>query len=370
MVPSLRLLADDLTGALDTAAEFVGLCGPVEVRWAAGLPDVAPQSLAIDSGTRECAPAKAVEIVQQLAPLLRGAMIAFKKMDSLMRGAWSDELAACFGLGAWRHCVVAPAFPYQGRRTQGGRQFARNADGSWSAVGNDIAGKLRAAGLVAVQASPVGALADGIGIFDAETDEDLDRVVTAGRSAPGPVLWCGSGGLAGALARGHRVRRSWRLKRPVLGLFGSDHPATVAQLSACNVHWIAVSRPHEEIGVIDRRLAETGVAFVSAKLPTDLARDAAAHRVGEILGGVASRLAAPGTLIVAGGETLKRLCTALGVQSLLATAQVAPGVPRSFMQGGIWDGVEIVSKSGAFGPPTLWRDLLVENGLMSERIES
>jgi hypothetical protein len=29
----------------------------------------------------------------------------------------------------------------------------------------------------------------------------------------------------------------------------------------------------------------------------------------------------------------------------------------------------IVSKSGAFGPPALWRDLLIENGLMSEGIE-
>jgi len=30
---SVRLLADDLTGALDTAAEFVGLCGPFDVTW-------------------------------------------------------------------------------------------------------------------------------------------------------------------------------------------------------------------------------------------------------------------------------------------------------------------------------------------------
>ena len=370
MMPSLRLVADDLTGALDTASEFVGLCGPVEVRWAGGLPAVAPQSLAIDSGTRECAPAKAVDIVQQLAPLLQGAAIAYKKVDSLMRGAWSGELATCFELGAWRHGVMAPAFPYQGRRTRGGRQFTRNADGSWSAVGGDIASELRAAGLVAVQASPADALADGISIFDAETDGDLDRVVSAGRSAAGPVLWCGSGGLAGALARGHNVRKSWQLMKPVLGLFGSDHPATLAQLSACNVHWIAVSRSHEEIGAIERRLAKTGVAFVSAKLPTDMARAAAARRVGEILGSVASRLAPPATVIVAGGETLKQLCTALGAQSLLATAQVTPGVPRSLMQGGIWDGVEVVSKSGAFGPPTLWRDLLVENGLMSEKIGS
>jgi uncharacterized protein YgbK (DUF1537 family) len=74
-------------------------------------------------------------------------------------------------------------------------------------------------------------------------------------------------------------------------------------------------------------------------------------------------------VIVAGGETLKQLCGALATRSLLAIAQVAPGLPRSLMQGGVWDGVEIVSKSGAFGPPTLWRDLLIENSLMSEGIE-
>ena len=84
---------------------------------------------------------------------------------------------------------------------------------------------------------------------------------------------------------------------------------------------------------------------------------------------MASSLPPPGTVIVAGGETLEQLCGALGTQSLLATAQVVPGLPRSLMQGGVWDGVEIVSKSGAFGPPTLWRDLLIENGLMSEGTE-
>ena len=64
VVPSLRLLADDLTGALDTAAEFVGLCGPLEDRWADGLAAITPKSLAIDSGTRECTRARAIEIVQ------------------------------------------------------------------------------------------------------------------------------------------------------------------------------------------------------------------------------------------------------------------------------------------------------------------
>ena len=187
--------------------EFVGLCGPVEVRWANRLPAIIPQSLAIDSGTRECTRAEAAEIVHGLAPLLRDATVAYKKVDSLMRGAWPGELAACFGLGAWRHCVMAPAFPYQERRTQGGRQFARSGDGSWSAAGADIATELRAEGLIAVKGSLTDTLADGISVFDAETEEDLDRVVAVGHSAAGPVLWCGSGGLARALARGHNVRR-------------------------------------------------------------------------------------------------------------------------------------------------------------------
>jgi uncharacterized protein YgbK (DUF1537 family) len=255
---------------------------------------------------------------------------------------------------------MAPAFPYQGRRTRGGRQFARSGDGSWSAAGADIATELRAEGLIAVKGSLTDTLADGISVFDAETEEDLDRVVAVGRSIADPVLWCGSGGLARALARGHNVRASRRLKKPVLGLFGSDHPATAAQLSACQVHRAELSGAREEIRAIERRLAETGVALVSPGLSAGVSRDAAARRIGEILGSVASSLPPPGTVIVAGGETLKQLCSALGTQSLLATAQVAPGLPRSLMQGGVWDGVEIVSKSGAFGPPALWRDLLRE----------
>jgi uncharacterized protein YgbK (DUF1537 family) len=119
----------------------------------------------------------------------------------------------------------------------------------------------------------------------------------------------------------------------VLGLFGSDHPAIAAQLSACQVHWAEFSGPREEIRAIERRLAETGVALVSPGLSAGVSRDAAARRIGEILGSVASSLPPPGTVIVAGGETLKQLCSALGTDSLLATAQVAPGLPLSLDAG-------------------------------------
>ena len=34
------------------------------------------------------------------------------------------------------------------------------------------------------------------------------------------------------------------------------------------------------------------------------------------------------------------------------------------IQGGRWAGVDVISKSGAFGPPDLWWKLLRQNGLI------
>ena len=128
----LRLLADDLTGALDTAAEFVALTGPIQAFWHGALPGLLQGNAALDSGTRERTPAQAAEIVSQLTPHLADAAIAFKKIDSLLRGPTIAELAACLRAGGWRRCVLAPAFPYQGRVTRGGQQYAKGADGTWA----------------------------------------------------------------------------------------------------------------------------------------------------------------------------------------------------------------------------------------------
>ena len=83
----VRLLADDLTGALDTAAEFVPLTGELPVFWPGGSRQELVGSLGLDSGTRERDPKAAAAEVARLAPSLNGADIAFKKIDSLLRGA-------------------------------------------------------------------------------------------------------------------------------------------------------------------------------------------------------------------------------------------------------------------------------------------
>lgn len=368
---SLQLLADDLTGALDTSAELVGAFGPLDIYWSVDEVRADDASFVLDSGSRELDAAQAAARVQRLAPLLCGAAIAFKKMDSLLRGPWAVEIAACLQTGSqtgyWDACIVAPAFVHQGRRTRAGQQYALGPDGSWNVVGGNLVEELRRhhleTRLVDPKTDPKTDLQPGVNVFDAETDQDLDRVVEIGRRYSGRVLWCGAGGLAAALARGTQASVTRSLKAPVLGVFGSDHPATAAQLEACGGVVIRACGGYLDVDHIRRRLGE-GVALVRLTPPGTKSRtQAALHFAGEIAR-LSQSIGKPATLIIAGGETLKAQCLAVQARALRVLGRLEPGVPKSVIQGGVWAGVDVISKSGAFGPPNLWRNLLSENSLI------
>jgi D-threonate/D-erythronate kinase len=361
----LRLLADDLTGALDTAAEFVPITGAVPIFWPTGNDLLLSASAGFDSGTREADCATAHIRVSGLVPLLDGADIAFKKVDSLMRGPTLVELAACMQAGIWRHCVLAPAFPFHRRITRNGRQHV-GMNGDWVVVGGDLVAALRSLGLAAQPGCPDAALQPGITVFDAETDADLRRVVTAVRRCAAPVLWAGTGGLAQALSGGHRHPVAAPLPRPLLGLFGSDQPTTAEQLAACAPHWLRIEDADDAQhwsrieDATTTRLTEAGVALISFAIPDGSHRTTAARRIAAGIERLVDRLDPPGTVVVSGGETLRSLCDALGTASLLVQDRIVPGVAHSVMTGGRWNGVTVVSKSGAFGHPALLRDLILE----------
>ncbi|MFM7611354.1 MAG: four-carbon acid sugar kinase family protein, partial [Alphaproteobacteria bacterium] len=328
--PMLRLLADDLTGALDTAAEMAELCGPIPVHW-----HTAPQqgSAAFSSGSREATRDEAIKAVRAFTPLLAGADIAYRKLDSLLRGNVAAELAACWATGFWRHCVLAPAFPAQGRITRDGGVFARREDGGYAPIAMP---DWSAENLVIHHGHPAQSLRYGITWFDADSDEDLAQIAALAKTARGPVLWAGSGGLARALAAQARIGFDTKLQAPVLGLFGSDQIATARQLAACSSAWLRISDASEAPRVV-KQLA-TCAALVSINLPDGTSRAIAAQRIADIFTGLLGSLACPGTLIVAGGETLRAICDALGADGLVATGLVTPGVPRSILQGGAWNG--------------------------------
>ena len=350
--PTVRLLADDLTGALDTAAEFVAIAGSVPVYWHDAIPKDLPATAAIDTGTRELSSVSAEATITGLAPMMFGADIAYKKIDSLLRGPTLAEIAACAKTGFWRHVVLCPAFPFQGRAMRAGRQHARDTAGIWSAVTGDLVAELQGLGIKAYHAAHGDPLRPGIAVFDAETDDDLVRVAQTGRGKD--VLWCGSGGLAQALSGGTSTQSP--LPEPILGLIGSDHAVTAAQLRSCDPHWIVLPDPDPE--PVRRRLRDHGKALASLELSAGLGRAEAAALIRSGFTTLLRDLPRPGTLLAAGGETLHGICTALRATSLDVRGRIVPGLPRSILRGGRWDGVTVVSKSGAFGTPTLLRDLL------------
>lgn len=353
----LRLIADDLTGALDTAAQFAAAAA-IPVHWSAPRHLAGTASVAIDSRTRDAEPAAARATVADLAARLpRDADgLFYAKLDSLLRGQAAAEIAGWIEALKPAHAILAPAFPHHGRITRDGIQRVRTAEG-WQPVGAGLRAALEREGVPVRRCRPGDPVPPGLSLWDAESDADLAAIATAGRALDAPVLWCGSAGLATALADAPRCGPI-DLPRPILGLFGTDHPVTAGQLAACGP--LAVELPDgtaESETLLTRRLERDGIALARLALPA-LPRDVAAVRIAEKFARLVTALPAPGTLMVAGGETLHGLCVALGAERLDLDGQIEPGVPRSILRGGRYDGVRVVSKSGAFGDPALLRRLL------------
>jgi D-threonate/D-erythronate kinase len=355
----LRLVADDLTGALDAAAPFASPGRPVPVFAGDRLPAVMPASYAVDLGTRDLERASAAALAARHAGLLRPGRTrtAFRKLDSLLRGHGGSELAATLAVLGGVPCLIAPAFPDHRRVTRGGRQGILDG-GRWVPCGEDLRATLEAQGVRVHLARPGEPAGEGASLWDAESDDDLRRIVEAGRRLPGPVLWCGSGGLAAALA-GSPPPAWTEIGRPVLGLFGSDDPASLAQVAACGEHVLRLaSAGAREAGLAADRLDRTGLCLVAFEVPPGRSRAEASAHIAREIRILTAALPAPRSLIAAGGETLRSALQAVNADWLDASGQMMPGVPVSIVRGGRWAGTVVVSKSGAFGEPLLLRRLL------------
>ena len=111
MLQSLRIVADDLSGAADCAASFAGTAGPVPV-FLRGVPEGAWSAL--DTDTRAMDEASAVAVTRRVFGQLAAAGAArpfvYKKIDSTLRGHVGAELAAT-GDGAGEHPARRTATP-------------------------------------------------------------------------------------------------------------------------------------------------------------------------------------------------------------------------------------------------------------------
>lgn len=341
-----RILADDLTGALDTAAAWAEA-----VQVFLDAPGQSKQAVqVVVTGTRDVPPNS---LPERLAPsldwLTAGGGHAFKKVDSLLRGNTLAEIAWLMHAGGFDGAVFAPAFPSQGRFTARGRHWVappQQPDGPRShEYPEPLINAFARVGLQACvpeQASMSLQHRGQVVIPDVLDELGLDDLATL---MVGPEarrwLWCGSAGLAWALARreglaampatNRTADEPAAAGRPML-LTASRHPVLRQQ-------WQQLSALNGAVDLIDLAPSEP---LTTAEAQTSLAQD---MRI------LVERPTRPTLLAVVGGDTLLALCRAAGVQGLQAGPGLRSGWGRASLLGGAWDGLICHSRSGAFGPP-------------------
>lgn len=367
--PGIRLLADDLTGALDSAAAFAGEV-PVHLdRAPAGQAGGAARVEALATATRDIPPADLPDALADAIGWLAGADIAFKKVDSLLRGNTFAEVAHIARAGGFTEVVFAPAFPAQGRFLLDGRLClrppGRAEGGATAADGPDCAATLAAQGLPG----------DGIVLHlpELRSDADLRELAATARRPSGERrLWCGSAGLAQALAQVLELAPVEPLRQarldpqpatlpgPTLLVSASHHPVLRrqwARLRSALPQALAGGRaPDATPAALLAALAEATTARPPGQLialdlsPAEpLSPEAAAALLARQLAMVAAQAPRPQRLLVIGGDTLRALCLATGATGLRAGAATRSGWGQARLIGGRWDGVACQSRSGAFG---------------------
>ncbi|SEE44329.1 four-carbon acid sugar kinase family protein [Jiangella alba] len=237
------LIADDLTGAAESAAAFA-LRAPRIVgldTWRSLRASHTSGVVAVDTDSRYVSPELAAERCRAVLALLPPGGVVVKKIDSTLRGPLAAEVAALRELGGL--LVVSPALPALGRTVVGGVVLVDGVplerSAAWAAeprpAPTSVAEALAPLPVVVVSlaavrggadtlATALRVAADGhqVAVCDAETDDDLDRIVAAAPAAAGdlPVRWAGSAGLAHALARA-QVAADARLPGRPPGVAGS-----------------------------------------------------------------------------------------------------------------------------------------------------
>ncbi|CAN1497801.1 Four-carbon acid sugar kinase, N-terminal domain containing protein [Rhabdaerophilaceae bacterium] len=344
-----------MTGALDGAAALVPYFGPLFATTASS----GMSASVLDSATRELPRCAAAAMVSTLSGHLRAApgKLCFFKLDSLLRGNAGMELAQVLKQNTYERVIIAPALPGQSRITRHTRQYRRHGD-EWVLTGEDIAKTLRDNGFSVALGRAGEAAPPGICLFDAECDRDLDAIAQAGLSRSSPCLWVGSSGLAAALARTSfaATGEAADLAGPLLGLIGSNHPVMLEQLSRVASNTVmALSEGSPDIV---RLMARDGALFVTSHLDPGMDRVAARERIAERFAKMVEYLPPPALLFVSGGETLRELIIPLGGRGVEVFGEYEPGAPLSRLVDGVWDGVQVLSKSGAFGGPDFLVTLL------------
>ncbi|MBY4611202.1 four-carbon acid sugar kinase family protein [Rhizobium sp. 9T] len=339
MTLKAAIIADDLTGALDTGTPFVaaGLSVAVAVDVGAAQDAIATgcDVVVVNTASRALGERDAAEKVRSAAKVFQDVQpdVVMKKIDSRLKGnVAAESLALADALGL-KNILVAPAIPDQERLTYRG-----------CVVGRGVNRPLPIADLFESRA-------DNVVVADAEDDTDLDQIVAGHVWLT--TLGVGARGLGAAFARrlgetGRRLVTEFTPTPRTLFAFGSRDPITAAQmnrLEASGALRVVVDAPMGQIECGE------GLALpVLLRCTGDMAADAALV-AGDFAAGVKRVIddTRPDMLMVGGGDTALAILHALDVKVLTPKGEIEAGIPWFDVTAADGRPFRCAVKSGGFG---------------------
>ena len=388
MAERWAVIADDLTGALDTALQFRKAGQQTTVSTRPGLWPTCGTVVALSTETRHESAANAAASVQAAFHTLPSGTSRwiYKKTDSLLRGNIGAELRALREAAGSGPLVFAPAYPTGGRTTVDGIHRLDGVPVAEAAPGQDPLTPVRESHIPRLLRDSAGLKTEWVpldvvrgdrdGLVDAlrrvqgagvavvvpdvETDGDLRAIALALRVAEAGRICAGSAGLAEHLAGSDQNSiqpANLGGSGFVAAVVGTPSAHTRAQVERALV---AGSAQRMQIGSgadIEAAIRETRsdrlVIFdttLEGTAPRPEERRRQLQLVGDLCSALANAAREPG-LILTGGDTARAALDALEVDAIDVLGEIEWGVPGGHAMRGARRVASVVTKGGNMGGP-------------------
>jgi len=359
----IAVIADDLTGALDTGVQFTQWGYTTQLT---NDPEHSTAEVAItNTDTRNKTPTEAYQTVYNITKQLTHTII-YKKLDSTLRGNPGPETQAILDATCETHAILTPTYPPTGRRVQDGHLYIHDTPITQTEYINEYRHKTsHIPEILQTQAhitkNPEN-LKPGINIIDAATEKHLTEI-TKHRTR----ILAGSAGLADALCQ------TLRNPPPVITIIGSMRTQTRIQAKQLETRLGATIIPLDTIQALhEKPQSETvkeaeealkigrDIVITSTPSPETIEQTKTeAQRMGlttEELEKRVTHALAESTetllkhktagLILTGGATALAVTERLAVKNIEILDEVEPGIPVLRL-----DQTPAVTKAGGFGQP-------------------
>ena len=397
-IPEFGIIADDLTGSLDTGLQFrkKGLLTIVPLKIGRKPPPA--QALVLNTDSRNLPGKLAYRRVSKVCRNLQAKAI-YKKIDSTMRGNVGQEILAILDARNIPKAIIVPTVPSQGRTVERGILRVHGIPLLRTSYSRDpfhpiwtsrIADLLRKETGVPTGHLTLGEIRKGpvhlaekieknhahLLVADAVLQSDLQSIASAWKLLSGRLLACGSVGLAvelGSPVSRVKKNKSPIARRPLLIIAASQNPRTAEQLEeACHRFDLPMLEPdllrltNPKSTALEVAALSESIVRISLKSPgVLLATTFQEHLPGKeqwiprALGKVVIRVLERtrlGGLILTGGDLAMGVCMQLSSSALRIEEEVLPGIPCSTLTDGRFKGLHLVTKAGGFGEKdALWR---------------